>query len=108
MRKRRVSDIESTPLISSNTVFIHDDIQDPEYASIRRALDLARREINRQNAALALPYLRFLTDEVARPEGSPAWAEHALLTGEAYLAMRDDVAGSFLSEALTRISKRLT
>ncbi len=97
-----MSEMSSPNSILSYSLLLHEYIKNSEYLRVKHTLDLARREINRQDPRLALRYLRSLTEDIARYEGTPAWAEHSLLAGEAYLAMRDVVAGEFLSEALTR------
>ncbi len=72
--------------------------------ALRRTLDYARKEINRQNAPLALQYLDGIRHEVEELEAGPLWAEHRLLLAEAEGAKGDPVAEALFEESLERIA----
>lgn len=75
-----------------------------EFSRINHSIDLARREVNRQNAPLALVHLRCIKNDVEKYVGTPSWAEFKLLLGEAFLAKGDPAAGEMLRESLDQIS----
>jgi hypothetical protein len=72
---------------------------------LRRVLNLARREINRQKPNAALEHLWRIRDEVDVRHGTRERAEFSLLLGEAHCAMRREDAEGHLREAEGRIEK---
>ncbi len=71
--------------------------------ALRHILESARKEINRQNAPLALEYLGGIRREIEQLAAGPLWAEHRLLLAEAEGAKGDPAAESLFEEALERI-----
>jgi hypothetical protein len=71
--------------------------------ALRHILDSARKEINRQNAPLAMEYLDSIRHELEELGEGPLWAEHRLLLAEAEGAKGDPAAESLFEEALERI-----
>ncbi len=71
--------------------------------ALRHTLDYARKEINRQNAPLALQYLDGIRHEVEELGAGALWAEHRLLLAEAEGAKGDPAAEALFEEALERI-----
>jgi hypothetical protein len=71
---------------------------------VRRAVDLARREVNRGQSALALSHLKGVQFDVEDVQGTQPWADYQLTSAEALAATNDRAAKSEFEEALARIS----
>jgi hypothetical protein len=70
-----------------------------EWMRIRRILQLARPEINRQDPDLVLENLWTINNEVEENNGTPEWAEFFLLFAGAPCAKCDALAETYLPEA---------
>ena len=78
-----------------------------EEKELQRIIELARREVNRQNSPLALQYLLETKADVEMCEGTRLSAEHQLTLAETLASMRDrearSIAPAGFEEAITRI-----
>lgn len=58
---------------------------------LRHIVQLARDEVNRQNAPLALQYLNEIRADIDEYAGTLVWAEHQLTFAETLASMRDPI-----------------
>lgn len=77
---------------------------DSSLEKIRAILEIARREVNRNNGLLALEYLRGIKDGINLHAHTPEWVDYSLIAGEALLVDRSSSAGSFLLEAVEKLT----
>jgi len=73
--------------------------------TLQHDIDLARADVHRGEAHLALGRLNNIQTQVEQLSGSRLWAEHQLVFAGALAAMLDPDAHQAFAEALSRVSK---
>lgn len=103
--KRQVL-LEEANMAERDVLAVLPDERIVRLSKIQDNLSLAKREIERGNASRAIQLLRAMLERVEEYEGTAPWAEHWLLTAEAFAAKagsNDDSVLPFFEEALERV-----